>query len=102
MYYVYLIRCTCDVTYIGMTSNLERRMQQHRSGKGGSPVTETFKPILWRILGSRLNRNDAYKLEYRWARRLRQTDTRVFGGPVDCCRKSDILAILRFICSQPC
>ena len=43
MYYVYVIRSVnFNRTYIGFTSNIENRLQQHNSGKTKS--TKPFKP----------------------------------------------------------
>ena len=35
-YFVYLLRCKDETIYTGITTNLERRLQEHRDGKGGS------------------------------------------------------------------
>lgn len=52
-WYVYIIECSDKSLYAGVTSDIERRMKEHNSGKGGrytkarAPVTlvysETFK-----------------------------------------------------------
>ena len=44
MYYVYLIRSLSDPgqRYVGMTTDLKRRMAEHNSGK--SPHTSKFRP----------------------------------------------------------
>jgi putative endonuclease len=34
MYYVYMLLCGDDTIYTGITTDVERRVQQHRSGKG--------------------------------------------------------------------
>lgn len=36
MYFVYIIHCADDSLYTGITTDVERRFAEHRSGKGGS------------------------------------------------------------------
>lgn len=35
MYYVYLLQCTDDTLYTGITTDVERRLLEHQHGKGG-------------------------------------------------------------------
>lgn len=35
MYYLYLIECEDESIYTGITTDLERRFKEHKSGKGG-------------------------------------------------------------------
>jgi putative endonuclease len=35
MYYVYLLECADGTLYTGITTDLARRLEEHRSGKGG-------------------------------------------------------------------
>lgn len=34
MWYVYILRCADDTLYTGITDALQRRLEQHNSGKG--------------------------------------------------------------------
>jgi putative endonuclease len=43
-WYVYLLRCGNGDLYTGMTDDLERRLQQHQSGRGGW-FTKTTQPV---------------------------------------------------------
>ena len=38
-FYVYIIQCKDGTFYTGYTNNLERRLAQHNSGKGGAKYT---------------------------------------------------------------
>ena len=33
-WYLYILRCKDNTLYTGITTNVEKRLQQHRSGKG--------------------------------------------------------------------
>ena len=35
MYYVYLLQCSDGTIHTGITTDVERRFQEHRNGKGG-------------------------------------------------------------------
>ena len=49
MYYVYYLRSTAfpDKTYIGYTTDLQRRLEEHNTGK--STYTKQFTP--WKVVG---------------------------------------------------
>jgi len=34
-YYVYILECAKKTLYTGITNNLERRLEQHKTGRGG-------------------------------------------------------------------
>ena len=40
MHYVYLLRCADNSLYVGETSNLQTREQDHNEGRGGSYTAE--------------------------------------------------------------
>ncbi|MCW8409609.1 GIY-YIG nuclease family protein [Legionella sp. PATHC035] len=56
-YWVYILQCNNQSYYTGYTDNLERRFQEHLSGKG-SKYTRSFKPLAiaqsWEIKGGKL------------------------------------------------
>ena len=65
---IYEIKCKNNVTYVGKTTNVKRRMNQHFTGKG-SKVTKKFKPVHYRVvkkvpgfLSSQVEQNHTKKL----------------------------------------
>ncbi len=36
MYFVYILKCSDGTLYTGMTTDVDRRLAQHKSGKGGN------------------------------------------------------------------
>ena len=71
MWYVYIIECKDGSLYTGITGNLKRRFEEHKSGKGGK-FTRAFK--FRKLLFSELcgNKNDALKREVQikgWTRK---------------------------------
>lgn len=44
MWYVYVLLCKDKSLYTGVTNNLEKRLAEHKNGKGGR-YTRSHKPI---------------------------------------------------------
>lgn len=61
-WYVYLIECVDGSLYTGITTDVERRFQEHLAGKGAR-YTRSHKPL--RIVASRLvgSRSQALRTE---------------------------------------
>lgn len=64
VYWVYMLLCDNQSYYTGYTDNLEKRFQDHLSGKG-SKYTRSFKPLSvaqsWVVKG---NKSKAMRLEH--------------------------------------
>ena len=63
MYYVYLLRCEGGSIYCGITTDLDRRLKEHTSGKGAK-YTRTHKPLGYAGAFSAPGRAEASKLEW--------------------------------------
>lgn len=44
MWYVYIIRCSDNSLYTGVTTDVERRFREHKEGKVGAKYTKAKKP----------------------------------------------------------
>ena len=65
MYYVYMLLCSDDSLYTGITPNLQRRMRQHLGQlKGGARYTALRPPKALAALWSAPDRAIASKAEY--------------------------------------
>lgn len=62
MWYVYILECGDGSLYTGITDNLERRFEEHKSGKGGK-FTHAFKVNKLLYSGPCGSKNDALKRE---------------------------------------
>jgi predicted GIY-YIG superfamily endonuclease len=73
--YVYILHSDVDETqyYVGITSNLEQRLQKHNDG--GSPHTSRFRP--WRIIVSIRFEDETRTLEFE--RYLKSPSGRAFA-----------------------
>lgn len=63
MYYIYIIRCKDNSLYTGITTDLERRFNEHKN-KIGAKYTKRHEVDKIEIAWSCENRSIASKLEY--------------------------------------
>ena len=61
---VYLVRCSDNSLYCGISNNLERRLMEHNEGKGAK-YTKPRKPVKLEAVSPEMTKSDALKLEYR-------------------------------------
>jgi len=45
IYYVYIVKCSDESYYTGITNNLDRRIAQHNSGFNPGSYTSTRRPV---------------------------------------------------------
>ena len=64
MHYVYIIRCEDGSLYTGYTTDVERRFEAHKKGRGAR-YTRSRKPVEVVYTACFDNKNDALKEEYR-------------------------------------
>src|SRR3989338_810858 len=62
LWYVYIVKCSDNSLYTGSTTDLNRRLKEHNSDKGGS-YTRTRKPVELIYKERHLNRSKAQKRE---------------------------------------
>lgn len=63
MYYTYMLRCLDNSIYTGMTSNLNKRFEEHLS-KNGAKYTKSHDVIRLEIAWKSKDKSLACKLEY--------------------------------------
>ena len=61
---VYLVRCSDNSLYCGISNDIESRVTEHNSGKGAK-YTRSRRPV--ELIGTRgeMTKSEALKLEYR-------------------------------------
>ncbi len=45
MYYLYILECADGTLYTGITTDLERRLEEHNSSEKGAKYTRTRRPV---------------------------------------------------------
>ena len=63
-WHVYLVRCSDDTLYCGITNNIERRLKAHNEKKGAK-YTRCRTPVTLVVSKGPMSKSDALKLEYK-------------------------------------
>jgi putative endonuclease len=71
MWYIYILDCSDNTLYTGITTDINRRLLEHNSGKGAK-YTRIRRPVTLRALFEAKNRSEALKEEYRIKRLTRE------------------------------
>jgi len=62
--YVYILECERDMLYTGYCTDIEKRLTQHFTGRGGAKFTRAFKPRrLAAVWGIDSDKGKAMKIE---------------------------------------
>ena len=72
MWYIYILECSDGTLYTGITTDVNRRLLEHNSGKGAK-YTRARTPVVLRALFEAKNRSEASKEEYR-IKKLNRTE----------------------------
>ena len=59
---VYILRCSDDSLYTGMTNNIEKRLSAHSQGTAAK-YTRSRRPVKLLTKSAKMNRSDAMRLE---------------------------------------
>lgn len=74
MYYVYMVRCADDTLYTGITTELERRIDEHNHSERGAKYTQSRRPVELVYYESYPSRSEASKREYHIKKRMRREE----------------------------
>ena len=64
MYYIYIIQCADDTLYTGITTELERRVEEHNGSDKGAKYTRVRRPVRLVYSEEYADRSSASKREY--------------------------------------
>ena len=64
MWYIYILECSDGTLYTGITTDVNKRLLKHNSGKGAK-YTRMRLPVKLRVVFEAQNRSEASKEEYR-------------------------------------
>lgn len=83
IWFVYLIRCADNSLYTGITTDVERRVETHRAGKGAKylKTRRPFKLVFSAPVG---DRSQASKLEYAIKQLPKRQKEAIVQGKLDC------------------
>lgn len=63
-YFVYVLRCADETLYTGITTDIERRVEEHNSSDKGAKYTKLRRPVELVYSEKSENRSSASKREY--------------------------------------
>jgi putative endonuclease len=69
---LYVVRCSDDTLYTGITNDLERRINEHNTSKRGAKYTKTRRPVELIYYESYKNRSAAQQAEYAFKKLKRE------------------------------
>jgi len=75
-WFLYVVECSDDTFYTGVTTSLLRRIKEHNSDGKGAKYTKTRQPvklIYWKIY---IDRSEAQKAEFAFKKLSRQQKTK--------------------------
>ncbi len=76
MWFVYLLQCSDDTLYCGITNNLDRRIKQHNARKGAK-YTKGRTPVVLLKYFECADKSEALKLEYKIKQMSREEKLRL-------------------------
>ena len=76
-WYVYILRCSDDTYYTGITTDIERRLAEHNSGDSATRYTRTRRPVRLVYLEPATDRSSATTRENRIKRMTRKGKERL-------------------------
>lgn len=81
MYYTYMLRCSDNSIYTGMTNNLENRINEHLSkSKKGTKYTKSHNAIKLEAAWKSNSKSLACKLEYQIKNLTKQQKENLING----------------------
>ena len=72
IWYVYMVRCSDETLYTGITNDLEKRIEAHNSGKDGARYTRSRRPVKLVYSEEAGTKSAAAKLEYKIKKMTRE------------------------------
>ena len=78
MYFLYILQCSDETLYTGITTNLDRRIKEHNSSKLGAKYTKIRRPVKLVFSKEFENRSEASKEESRIKKLSRQQKFELF------------------------
>jgi putative endonuclease len=81
LHYVYMVRCSDDTLYTGYTTNVERRIATHNTGKGAR-YTRARLPVSLMVSWEFATKREALRIEYTLKRCPRSQKLLLIDAPV--------------------
>ncbi len=74
MYYVYILKCADNTLYTGITTELERRVEEHNDSDKGAKYTRVRRPVSLVYSEEYPDRSSASKREYEIKKKMSRAE----------------------------
>ena len=74
MYYVYMVKCADETLYTGISTELERRIDEHNSSDKGAKYTRMRRPVSLIYSEEYPDRSSAAKREYEIKKKMSRAE----------------------------
>ncbi len=74
-WFVYVLKCSDDSYYTGISTDIERRLAEHNGSKKGAKYTRCRRPVSLLAFWKYENRSAASKAEHQFKRQTRSEKT---------------------------
>ena len=78
-WYLYVVRCSDDTLYTGVTTDISRRVHEHNTTSKGAKYTRTWRPVELVYWIDFDNRSSAQKAEYKFKKLTRKQKDEVIN-----------------------
>jgi putative endonuclease len=80
VWFLYVVRCSDDTLYTGVTTNPDRRLKEHNESHRGAKYTESRRPIDDMVLlDCFVGRSKAQKAEYKFKKLTREQKEKIIN-----------------------
>lgn len=79
-WYVYILECSDKTLYSGITTDIERRVEEHNSSTKGAKYTKVRRPVTLVYFLKKKNRSDASKEECRLKKLKREEKIKLISN----------------------
>lgn len=79
MWFVYIVKCSDDTFYTGITTDVVRRVEEHNSSDKWAKYTKMRRPVVLVYAWEFANRSDASKEEYRIKKLIREEKVKIIN-----------------------
>jgi len=80
IWFIYMVRCADNTLYTGITTNLQRRVDEHNNGDVGAKYTRSRRPVKMVYYEQAENRSQASRREYQIKKMSLQSKLKMIEG----------------------
>lgn len=86
LWYMYVVSCSDESLYTGITTDVSRRIKEHNESKRGAKYTRSRRPVKLETTILFANRSDAQKAEYSFKQLSREKKLSFIKSYCQVCR----------------